>query len=366
MSDNRGEYRIRVEALRARGREMLRRDARWRRLLQLGFILGGATLTGVCEVLLNSENLLPGVRGSIQTLWFVGLFLILLAGVILAYIDQTAPEVLAEADLALAAARKLEEDSRQSTAVEMARLEQLAQSALSGVDEAEQTIIDMADDIERMQEAGLRLGTLYSLTRSALLEGVEAIVIGRSPDKEQRRALAVLVLDSFGLFSNRLFGFLDEYWSLTILTPVREPDGVDRLTCYATRRSSRNDEQRTHRTWERGEGCAGLAWEAAEERVIPDIEVEQTLRVRKANQHRGDSSRHRSLAAVPIMVGSEVVGVLCASSSVANRFIRSAAGEPPSLEIDTVEPLRAIASHLAILFALTHLDDSIPQSAPHG
>ena len=100
MSDNRGEYRIRVEALRARGREMLRRDARWRRLLQLGFILGGATLTGVCEVLLNSENLLPGVRGSIQTLWFVGLFLILLAGVILAYIDQTAPEVLAEADLA--------------------------------------------------------------------------------------------------------------------------------------------------------------------------------------------------------------------------------------------------------------------------
>ena len=191
-------------------------------------------------------------------------------------------------------------------------------------------------------------------------------MIGRSPDKEQRRALAGLVLDSFCLFPNRLFGFLDEYWSLSVFVPTHEADGVDRLACYATRRSSRNDEQRTHRTWERGEGCAGLAWEAGEERVIPDIEAERTLRIRRPNQRPDDSSRHRSVAAVPIKVGADVVGVLCASSSVANRFTRSSAGEPPSLDIDTVEPLRAIASHLAILFALTHLSDSTPQSAQNG
>ncbi len=336
---------------------MLRRDARWRKALQIGFILGGAALTGLCELTLNTENLPDYVQGVAQTLWFVGLLLILLAGAVLVFIDQTAPEVLAEADQALQAARTIEESIRASSAAEMAHLRQLVDATLAQVGDAERTIAEMVDDLAEADRAGIRLGTLYSLTRSALLEGVEAVALGGALDDEKRRKLTNLILDSFGMFSHQLFGFIDEYWALTVFVPEIDGDGVQRLGCYSTLRSLRNDEGRPHRRWEKGEGCAGLAWDAAEERVIPDITTETSLRVRKENRN-GDGIRHRSLAAVPVLVGSEVVAVLCASSSVADRFVRPISGAAESKGIDAVEPLRAIASHLAILFALTHLNDS--------
>ncbi|MDO9076282.1 MAG: GAF domain-containing protein [Brevundimonas sp.] len=341
---------------------MLRRDAKWRRWVQVGFILGGAALTGSCEIILNSDNLSDWHKGAVQSLWFVGLAAILLGGAILVLIDQTAPEVLAEADIALSAARDLQIDAHQKNSIEVARLQKAATDALASVDEAERTIADLADDIERAQEAGLRLATLYSITRSALLEGVETMIAARAASDDNRRALIGVVLDSFSLFSNRLFGFLDEYWALTVFIPLTEPDRTERLACYTTRRSFRNEEQKSHRRWEKGEGCAGLAWEDCAERIIPDIAEESNLRVRKENKRDDDVQRHRSLAAVPIVVGSNVVGVLCASSSTPNRFVRRSVEQGAGLEMDAVEPLRAIASLLAIMFALTHLGDSTSRS----
>lgn len=338
---------------------MLREDARWRKRIQIGFVLVGATTTGICEVLLNIDDLEDTSKAVLQTLWVVGIVAVLIGGLILVFVDQSAPDILAEADLALASARDSQRKLSQEAAVRESRLKRLLQKALDGVNEAEATIADLADDIERKQAEGLRLATLYSLTRSALLEGVEAAALEQPLDDASRSRPAGVVLDSFCLFSNRLFGFLDEYWALSVLVPRACDDDVERLVCWATRRSLRHDEERSHREWERGEGCAGLAWDSARECVLPDIDRERSLRIRQANRREKDSDRHRSLAAVPIVVGSTVVGVLCASSSVPNRFVRATADEPIDVETDAVEPLRAIASILAILFALTHDAESL-------
>jgi len=361
MTEQEKRYRESISALRARGRALLRREAHWRLAMQIVGILGGVTLTGVCELALNNDALSDVFKGQLQALWAVGLITAFAAGALLVFFDQSAPDILADADTALSAARRTSEENLAATRLEITRLRSIADGAADQARLAQNAIAETLSEIEDLAHANRRFKTLYSMTRSALLEGIETVALTGPPSQDEMKSLSGTILDIFCLFPNTLFGFDEEYWSLSVLGPELQSDGVERLVCMSTRRSSRRSEDGAHRAWEKHEGCAGLAWGQSKEIVIEDVlqgNWPEVLKINENNRRDRDHERHRSLASVPIIVGSKVAGMVSATSSFPERFVNGRAESEDEFELDSVEPLRAIASNLAILFALTHIGDS--------
>jgi hypothetical protein len=76
--------------LNERAHSLLVRDARWRRLLQVGFVLGGAALGGIGEVAANIVA--DPIRPYAHSASIVGLVAVLIGGIVLAFVDEGAPE----------------------------------------------------------------------------------------------------------------------------------------------------------------------------------------------------------------------------------------------------------------------------------
>src|SRR5215472_14451083 len=89
--------------LNERAHSLLVRDARWRRLLQVGFVLGGAGLGAKGEVAANIVA--DPIRPYAHSASIVGLVAVLIGGIVFAFVDEGAPETIARALAAIEAAR---------------------------------------------------------------------------------------------------------------------------------------------------------------------------------------------------------------------------------------------------------------------
>ena len=74
--------------LNERATLLLVRDARWRRLLQIGFVLGGAAIGGIGEVVANIVA--DPIRPYAHAASIVGLVAVLIGGVVFAFVDEGA------------------------------------------------------------------------------------------------------------------------------------------------------------------------------------------------------------------------------------------------------------------------------------
>ena len=72
--------------LHRRASLLLVRDARWRRGLQVGFVLGGAALGGIGEVVANIVA--DPIRPYAHIASIVGLVAVLIGGLVFAFVDE--------------------------------------------------------------------------------------------------------------------------------------------------------------------------------------------------------------------------------------------------------------------------------------
>ena len=154
------------------------RDARWRRLLQVGFVLGGAALGGIGEVAANIVA--DPIRPYAHSAAIVGLVAVLVGGIVFAFVDEGAPETIARA----------------LAAIETARIR-------------DQTIAELA--------AEFRWITRLYATAKALREFVQAV--SDADDAGAKNALVgnlSALLDMVVAEKDVLFGMADERWNFAV------------------------------------------------------------------------------------------------------------------------------------------------------
>jgi hypothetical protein len=185
------------------------RDARWRRVLQVGFVLGGAAIRGIGEVVANivADPIRPYARAAS----IVGLVAVLIGGVVFAFVDEGAPEAIARALAAIERARG-----------------------------RDQTIAEL--------EAEFRWITQLYGTAKALREFVEASAVTGDALTGTLSALLDMVVAQ----KDVLFGMTGERWNFAIYFYDRTSDQLDCLIC---RRLIRAEEIAPHRTWPRRGSC---------------------------------------------------------------------------------------------------------------
>ena len=304
--------------LHQRASLLLVRDARWRRGLQVGFVLGGAALGGIGEVVANI--IADPIRPYAHIASIVGLVAVLIGGLVFAFVDEGAPETIARALAAIEGAR-----TRDLTITELeAEFRWITQ--LYGTAKALREFVEAAPDVGAEEAKTAVMGTL-----SALLDMVVAQ-------------------------KDVLFGMTDERWNFAIY--LYEPTG-DQLKCLICRRPIRAEETAPHRAWQSGEGHVGLAFSRGEELVASDTadpQIEQLFRGHGAKHRDDDTIRYRSIASIPIRTrGDNPWGVLVATSDRAGRF-RPVTARSRSA-IDHAEPLRVLATNLAAAIDRTHIVD---------
>lgn len=249
----------------------------------------------------------------------VGLVLTIFGSLVLIFVDETAPEVLAQNLLLESAAAEL--DSR----------------------------FDYYDMYQNHLLARLSVN-------SQVRELVETAVISGVPDKATLAKHANAIVSIFVERRNVLFGVGDEYWNFSV---YYHDAGSDRLECIACRRENAEDEQLDHRTWKSGEGHVGLCFARGKEVIFSDAnkpELKPVLAANGQNVRDYDQDRYVSLASIPISTdGQRPLGVLIATSSEAGRFKNDE--ERDEKEWENADTLRDVASSLAIIFRLIHPSD---------
>ena len=146
-----------------------------------------------------------------------------------------------------------------------------------------------------------------------------------------------------------LFSMGDEAWNFAVYLY----DPVEKLLkCSLCRRPLRQDELAPHRSWQPGDGHVGIAWQRDEELVAADMrdpQIEPYFRA-KREYKSDDGERYRSIASIPIRIANaQPLGVLVATSDHIGRF------KPNSSGNDSVEPLRLLASTLAMMLHATNV-----------
>jgi GAF domain-containing protein len=125
----------------------------------------------------------------------------------------------------------------------------------------------------------------------------------------------------------------------------------------ACRRPVRAEEEAEHRSWEPGDGHVGLAFQTRRPIVASDTsdpEASHLFDASPPKRRDDDRERYRSIASIPIRLQDETpVGVVVATSDIANRFTLRRNDDNSAR--DAVEPLRSLASALAMLIRTTHI-----------
>jgi len=221
--------------LHQRASVLLVRDARWRRILQVGFVLGGAALGGIGEVVANIVA--DPLRPYAHIASIVGLVAVLIGGLVFAFVDEGAPETIARALAAIEGAR-----GRDLTIVELeAEFRWITQ--LYGTAKALREFVEAAPDVGAEEAKTAVMGTL-----SALLDMVVAQ-------------------------KDVLFGMTGERWNFAIYLYDRI---ADRLDCLICRRPIRAEETAPHRAWQPGEGHVGLAFSRARSWLPPTLQTRKS------------------------------------------------------------------------------------------
>jgi hypothetical protein len=193
---------------------------------------------------------------------------------------------------------------------------------------------------------------LATLERLALLSSIAQLqrglieeAITKPPrSREERDAIIGDMLDLLLREKKALFGIANDGYSFAVYVASL---GARELIPVVVRRPTRSHERGAMNAGVSVEfGITGHAFRKNREYVCFDTASDGVFEVRI--DRSDDGERYRSIAAVPITLAGAVrpMGVVVASSDVVGRF----GGAP----YDSIEPLRVLASHLALYFGVVH------------
>ncbi|MBS4047162.1 MAG: GAF domain-containing protein [Alphaproteobacteria bacterium] len=294
--------------IRKRSSRIFETYVSWRRKIQIGFVVFGVVVAGSGEAL---SNMVPeDYKQYCYAAWVVGLAAAFVGGVVVAFIDDGEPEALSIANEAVSELR--------------------AQDAEIDELEAEFTWITHLYAVSQFYR---------ELIEAAFLQG------NVSPQVQKSRRAAML--DQLLAEKETLLGVRDERWNFAIYLYNSE-NGL--LECDTCRRPTRAEEEAPHRSWSPGEGHIGLAFQS-KRRIIAantsEPEASALFDAPESKRLESDRALYKSIASIPILLNNEQpVGVLVATTDVERRFSASRDG---SGSRDSVEPMRQLASALALL-----------------
>lgn len=298
-----------LKTLFEHAQSLLRRDARWRRGLQVWLVLTGAGFATIAQLAI--VGLPDTYHAVIAAVGICAAVLALLGGIVLAGVDEGTAAILADA---------LASEERAATA--------------EAATEAVNTRIAFAAALYAIARTGMEFVERYLATEPH----------DRKPFDDVAFQLSDLVVDQ----KYDLLRIGDEEWSLTIF--LHDPS-TNQLVPRVPRRRTPRAEQAPHRRWPADVGHGGRAFSTKTVLVCPDAQDPGEAQYFQAPAHLqkpGDNDIFRSFASVPILLGSgKAVGVVTATSNVPGRFVRV---ERDSAAIDRIEALRLLASLVALLY----------------
>ena len=292
----------------------LKRSSRWRRWVKIGLVIIGAFVAASASVAGNIVD--TSVKWPFYAFQGFGALMVFAGGVVMEFIDEGAADAIRRAN-------------------ELANI----------VDERDEQIFALADDFEYFTR-------LYA-TAAALKKLVEDVIsLGAGSQDDQKRRFGAM-LDVIVADKMVLFGIESDRWNFAIY--IFSPKSSE-LHCVACRRPIRAEEEAPHRSWKPGEGHVGIAFQTQREIVASDTsepEARSLFDAPNSNRLDDDRTRYRSIASVPIKLGGgEPIGIVVATSDVPGRFhIR----HRDDAARDPVEPLRILASALAIIIKIADL-----------
>lgn len=228
----------------------------------------------------------------------------------------------------------------------------LAEGAVAAHDRARELLDALQERYARATEALERLALISAIGR-AQRELVEEAVESPSTSVEKRDATMGYMLDLVLRDVRRLCGIDGDAYSFSIYIPN---EAGDRLVPVVNRRPVRSQEQQANSVIDVSFGIIGYAFKKNREYVTGDTTRDQVFEARP--ERSDDHLRYRSVAAIPIALsadGTRPSGVLVASTDIKDRFVGGS--------VDYVEPLRVLASMLAIYLAVIQVSD--PKENPN-
>lgn len=314
-----------------RARELLRRDNAWRRILQIGFIIGGGVLVAVSEV--GSSSSEPVIQTVFRTLWIVGAILVAVGALVFAFVDVGAAEAI-----------------RAGLAAEAAAVER--------ANELSERLDAVEGELEESDELLYRQARLLAVT-TALREIAEEVLLTGPGDSEVETNRFTRVLEILVNQKYVLFGMKDERWNFALYLF----DGaLGTLVCASCVRPTRAESDAPHRNIAPGTGHVGKVFTSKREAAADDATKPEYRELFEMTHEQGgkmdDANVYRSIASVPVQLGSnDPVGVLVATSDRPGRFWPKGSSNHDGY-FDTVEPLRACAGALAIVIGASNLHRS--------
>ncbi len=309
MNDARQRLRIHRDSFMQKGVVLIRRVRRFQKWINIFCVLGGGALAAVGGAM--EGGLVPDTGTGILTakglcVW-AGVFFVFAGGVLLFFIQDEASDLLERA-AALEGEAQLFLDERDRL---MAQLD-----GLYALDQKRLALIDANRSMrETLEQALLIPAADADQTTQAMLENAKR-----------------LVLTSIG------FG-IDEEWAISVF----KVNGNE-LVRIASMRAGQLPSPALARTWKENEGFVGRAWATEQPVIISDGTVADVLdqfTVPQEKQRPYDSTRYRSMAAVPVRTGdpAQIWGVVAASTDCAGRFRR----DPGNKQVQAVDTVRLIA-----------------------
>lgn len=183
----------------------------------------------------------------------------------------------------------------------------------------------------------------------------EALEVVASSEKATVESSAQYILDAAKAYLIRSIGLDgDEGWIFSVFQVQQVGDG-EKLVLIASSRPRQMDVEAKPRSWEKGEGFVGDAWNTSRDTIISDstnIKPED-YGMQPGPQWEKDKLRYRSMAAIPIRIGNgknaPIWGAVAFSSNMLGRF-RSARDDTKAQNVDTARTVARMMALLGVFF----------------
>ena len=256
-----------------------------------------------------------------DTLFWVGLSILLITNLLLVFIDKQPVEIL----------KYLHEEEKRS-------------NELRGV----------VDDLHFENKALIAWNTLTRLNSGLLGQALA----NPTMDPASRSSVFEVAVEFIADRKQRLFGIEDDYLNISV---YEYSDTDKELHCIACYRSRPSDMKKPHRSWKIGEGHVGNTFKKKRELICADAtdpNVADWIEAPSEKWESGDEKKYISLIAVPIAVDVDhPLGVIIVTSDRPQRFVHRSDVETESKgHHPAVEALQDVASQLAQLMCILKVE----------
>lgn len=257
-----------------------------------------------------------------DTLFWIGLAVLLIANLLLVFVDRQPVEIL----------KSLHEEEKRSKKRE-----------------------DLIKEYRLESEALTAWNTLTRFNSELL----DQALLNPEMNRNSRSRVFEAAVEFIADYKQRLFGIEDDYLNISV---YERSDADDELHCIACYRSRSSDAEGPHRSWKIGEGHVGKAFELKRGLVCADArkpDVAGWVAAPTGKLKDDDEKKYISLIAVPIAVDSDKpLGVIVVTSDRPRRFVNLSDVETESeaqRQKFAVESLQDIASQIAQLMRILEI-----------